>query len=167
MVNKRSWLMAVAAVTILGTGCGRSDGPGNEPGGAPPPTAETLGEQVVLSVAEYLATEPYASANRANGERQAAFCKACHSLGKDGPHMNGPALYGFFGSKVGARQGFEYSQVMREADFVWTPEALDAWLVQPGRFMPGNRMGFAGVQDKDDRDDIIAYLLEVTSSGER
>jgi cytochrome c len=160
--------MAVVALAALVAGCGKQDeGPGDGPDAAPLLTAETLGEQVVLSAAEYLATEPYASADRANGERQAAFCRACHSLDKDGPHMNGPALYGFFGLKVGARQGFEYSAVMREADFIWTPEALDAWLLQPGRFMPGNRMGFAGVPDKDDRDDVIAYLLEVTSSGER
>ena len=81
--------------------------------------------------------------------------------------MNGPALYGFFGTKVGTRQGFGYSAVMREADFIWTPQALVAWLLQPGRFMPGNRMAFAGVQDKGDRDDGIAFLLEVPSSGER
>jgi cytochrome c len=168
MVNKHSWLMAVALVTVIFAGCGkRGEGPDEGPVTAPPPTAETLGEQVVLSVDEYLATEPYASADRANGARQAAFCMACHSLEKDGPHMNGPALYGFFGSRVGAQEGFEYSTVMREAGFIWTPRALDAWLVQPGRFMPGNRMGFAGIQDKDDRDDVIAYLLEMTSSGER
>lgn len=168
IVKIRSRLMAVAAVTACVAGCG---GKGKEPGSgrdaAPPTTAETLGEQVVLSVAEYLATEPYKSADRTNGERQAAFCKACHSLEEHGPHRMGPALYGFFGTPVGTRPGFEYSAAMREAEFVWTPAALDAWLVQPGRFLPGNRMGFAGVQDKDDRDDLIAYLLEVTSSGER
>ncbi|MBT8083091.1 MAG: cytochrome c family protein [Gammaproteobacteria bacterium] len=166
-MNTGSRLMAVAALVALVAGCGRQDEePGGGPDAAPPLTAETLGEQVVLSVTEYLATEPYASADRVNGERQAAFCRACHSLEKDGPHMIGPALYGFFGSKVGARQGFEYSAVMREADFIWTPEALDAWLHQPGRFMPGNRMVFAGVTDQRDRNDVIAHLLEVTSSGE-
>ena len=77
--------------------------------------------------------------------------------------MIGPALYGFFGTEVGTRAGFEYSAVMRNADFVWTPAAVDAWLAQPGRFLPGNRMTFAGVADADDRNDLIAYLLEVTS----
>ena len=166
-MNISSRLMAVVAVAALVAGCGKQDeGPSDGPNATPLPTAETLGEQVVLSVTEYLANEPYASADRANGERQAAFCRACHSLDEDGRHMIGPALDGFFGSKVGARPGFEYSAVMREADFVWTPEALDAWLIQPGRFMPGNRMVFAGIPDKGDRNDVIAYLLEVTSSGE-
>ena len=131
---------------------------------APFPTAATLGEQVVLTAAEYLASEPYANADRARGKSQAMICKACHSLDKGGPNMIGPGLYDFIGTEAGTRSGFEYSAVLRNADFVWTPAALDAWLAQPGRFMPGNRMTFAGVPDRQDRADLIAYLLEVTTT---
>jgi cytochrome c len=53
---------------------------------------------------------------------------------------------------------------MQAADFVWTPRALDAWLAQPGRFLPGNRMTFGGVRGQRDRDDLIAYLLMKTSA---
>jgi len=98
------------------------------------------------------------------GEKQARICMACHSLAKGGPNMIGPALFGFFGKEVGTRRGFEYSAVMRNASFKWTPEALNAWLAQPGRFLPGNRMTFAGVSKQGDRDDLIAYLLAVTSA---
>ena len=125
-----------------------------------------LGEQVVLTAEEYLATAPYNDADRSRGERQAQICKACHSLDRDGPNMIGPALHGFFGTEVGSRSGFEYSAVMRNADFVWTPEALNAWLAQPGRFLPGNRMTFAGVQRQSDRDDLIAYLLGATTENQ-
>ncbi len=79
--------------------------------------------------------------------------------------MIGPALHGFFGTEAGSREDFEYSAVLAQADFVWTPRALDAWLVQPGRFLPGNRMTFAGVFRESDRNDLIAYLLQVTSEG--
>ena len=78
--------------------------------------------------------------------------------------MIGPALHGFFGGQVGSQNGFEYSAAMRSADFVWTPEALNAWLAQPGQFLPGNRMTFAGVLKQGDRDDLIAYLLAVTTA---
>ena len=78
--------------------------------------------------------------------------------------MIGPALHGFFGREVGSYSGFEYSAAMRNADFVWTPRALNAWLAQPGRFLPGNRMTFAGVLKQEDRDDLIAYLLEATTA---
>jgi cytochrome c len=127
------------------------------------PTAGTLGEQAVLPVADYLAQEQFANADQGNGMRQAQICKACHSLESGGPTMLGPALYGMFGRRVAEQAGFDYSPVMRNAQFVWTPGALDAWLAQPGKFLPGNRMAFGGVFRQEDRDDLIAYLLVVTS----
>jgi cytochrome c len=79
--------------------------------------------------------------------------------------MIGPNLYGFFGEQVGTVEGFDYSNAVANADFVWTPRALDAWLVQPSRFLPGNRMTFAGVGDAGNRADLIAYLLRATDDG--
>lgn len=156
-------MAAVAAATLV-AGCGnKTENTGTESGAAPLPTAGTLGEQVVLPAQEYLAAAPYEDADRLRGERLAQICKACHSFDADGPNMIGPALFGFFGTEVGTRAGFEYSEAMRDADFIWTPEALNAWLAQPGRFLPGNRMTFAGVLRQSDRDDLIAYLLDVTS----
>ena len=161
-------LLAVVAIVTSMTivaGCGKkTEGTGS--GDVPLPSAATLGEQVVLTAEEFLETEPYAGANQRRGEQQARICMACHSLDDGGPNMIGPALYGFFGTEVGTRSGFEYSAVMRNADFVWTPEALNAWLAQPGRFLPGNRMTFAGVLRQEDRNDLIAYLLEVTTVSE-
>jgi len=157
----------VALVTIV-AGCGKkTEDTGTESGTAPLPTAATLGDQIVLTAEEYLAAPPYAGADLSRGEQQARICRACHSFDIDGPNMIGPALYGFFGRDVGTRSGFEYSAVMRNADFVWTPEALNAWLAQPGRFLPGNRMTFAGVLKQGDRDDLIAYLLGATTSEAR
>ena len=158
-------LLAAVAAAILISGCGqRTEDSGTESSAAPILTASTLGEQVVLTAEEYLAAAPYAGADRTQGERQAQICRACHSLDKGGPHMVGPGLHEFFGTKVGAREGFPYSEALREAEFVWTPRALDAWLAQPGRFLPGNRMTFAGVMRQEDRDALIAYLLEVTTA---
>ena len=160
-------LLAVAALAAVYAGCGNKTGEtGADESAVSLPSAATLGDQVVLTVEQYLAADAYAGADLANGERQARICKACHSLEKGGPNMIGPALFGFFGTKVGMRGGFEYSAVMRDADFIWTPEALNAWLAQPGRFLPGNRMTFAGVSRQQDRDDLIAYLLNVTSAAD-
>ncbi len=164
-MGDHSTLMAAIAVALLMAGCGKtSEDSGTESGTAPVLTAATLGEQLVLPAEEYLAAAPYAEADRSRGEQQAQICRACHSLDKDGPHMVGPALHGFFGTRAGERDGFQYSEALRSADFVWTPRALDAWLAQPGRFLPGNRMVFAGVMRQQDRDALIAYLLEVTTA---
>ncbi len=157
-------LVVAAAITLLIAGCGQEKNENAVAGDDVMPllTATTLGEQTVLPTSQYLAAAPYSSADRSNGENLARVCRACHSLDKDGPNMIGPALFGFFGSDAGSRDGFEYSAILSGADFVWTPRALDAWLVQPGRFLPGNRMVFAGLPRQSDRDDLIAYLLEAT-----
>ena len=126
-------------------------------------TAASLGEQVVLETADYLQQEPYVAADRENGKRQAVVCMACHSLADDGPNMIGPALHGMFGRPVGQVSGFAYSPALQNADFIWTPKALDAWLAEPAKFLPGNFMTFIGVPTSQDRRDLIAYLLVQTN----
>ena len=157
-------LLAFASLAACsGPSDDRSEGDRSETASPPPLTAATLGEQQILDNAAYLAEPRYASADRNRGERQAQMCLACHSLDAGGRNMLGPALHGFFGREVGAVEDFAYSPAIREADFVWTPRALDAWLREPARFLPGNRMIFAGVADAEDRDALIAYLLEATA----
>jgi cytochrome c len=155
----------IAASAFLVTACG-GDSPSPVAGSdasAVPLTAASLGEQTVLPAADYLGQAPYAGADRDNGERLAQMCRACHTIGKGGVNMVGPNLFGFFGNPAGSVAGYGYSVAMQEVDFVWTPRALDAWLLQPARFLPGNRMSFPGVSRASDRADLIAYLLEATS----
>jgi len=164
-LGERLKLLVVAAMAVLFAGCEKkTDDAVSGADVVPLLTAATLGEQTLLTTAEYLAATPYSNANRSNGENLARVCRACHSLETGGPNMIGPALHGFFGSGAGSRDGFEYSAVLSNTGFVWTPRALDAWLVQPGRFLPGNRMVFAGLSRQSDREDLIAYLLVVTTA---
>lgn len=164
MGNHFKLLTAVAVCAFI-AGCGdKSEDIGSGAQAAPVLTAATLGEQTVRNAVEYLAAAPYSDADQTNGARQAQVCRACHSLDENGPNMIGPGLHGFFGTPAGSRGAFDYSPVLRNADFLWTPRALDAWLVQPGRFLPGNRMTFAGVSRSSNRNDLIAYLLQVTST---
>ena len=161
MTARALWIIGLACLgTAAGCG-GSSDGTG-EASSAPALTAATLGEQDVLAPAEWLAAEPYATADREAGEDQARVCRACHSLESGGPNMIGPNLYAFFGREAGGVADFQYSQAFASADFVWTPRALDAWLSQPGRFLPGNRMSYPGLARQADREALIAYLLEAT-----
>lgn len=163
MRNSLKLLIIATALLSLGAcGSGSENGVAGEDK-TPQLSAATLGEQTVLSVSGYLEQEKFKSADASNGHRQAQICRACHSLDEGGPNMIGPALYGFFGTGAGETAGFDYSPVLQDASFVWTPRALDAWLAQPGQFLPGNRMTFAGIFREKDRDDLIAYLLRATS----
>ena len=160
--NRETRLAALlaAAAGAIGAGCS-DEAPTNAPTPSYP-TAATLGEQDVRPVDEYLASPPYDAADVDNGARLAATCRACHTLEAGGANRIGPNLHAFFGENAGSADGFAYSPALAEAGFVWTPRALDAWLAAPGRFLPGNRMSFAGVPAATDRVDLIAYLLDAT-----
>lgn len=103
-----------------------------------------------------------APANPNRGRILFLQCRSCHTLEADGPHLVGPNLHGLFGTVVGSKEGFVYSEALVEADFEWTPEALDAWLTRPTDFLPGNKMAFVGIQSAEDRSMLIDYLQEQT-----
>lgn len=147
--------------SLILSGCTRSDDGAVD--AAPPLTANTLGEQTILKSSDYLAMQPYAGADLELGERAARVCRACHTLDAGGINMMGPNLHDFFGRAAGSMPDYQFSQALRNAGFVWTPRALDAWLKAPARFLPGNRMSFAGVNDERTRNALIAYLIRETA----
>lgn len=161
----RSRQIAVLAAAFLVVACGNdASEPATDKQAAPELTADSLADQVVLATADYLLQEPYLGADLENGKRQAMVCMACHSLEEDGPNKIGPALHGMFGRRVAEVSGFAYSPALQNADFIWTPAALDAWLLQPAEFLPGNFMTFIGVPKSQNRRDLIAYLLVHTNN---
>lgn len=142
--------------------CGERSAP-DAPPGPPLPTAATLGTQDIRTVAEYLSEPVYATANTELGDRLLMQCRACHSLGRDEPHRLGPNLYGLFGRRAGSAPGFGFTAALIESDFIWTPRALDAWLAQPSRFLPGNAMAYGGIRHADDRAALLASLMRHTA----
>jgi len=47
---------------------------------------------------------------------------------------------------------------MQRSMIVWTDETLDACLADLQAYLRGNRMSFAGIPDKQEREDLIGYL---------
>jgi cytochrome c len=90
-------------------------------------------------------------------------CAACHSLGEPGDY-DGPTLKGVMGRKAGSLEEYRYSAAMKRSDVVWDASTLDKYVADPQAFIPGNRMAFAGISDKSQRDDLIAYLAIATTS---
>ncbi|MGJ3231233.1 MAG: c-type cytochrome [Oceanicaulis sp.] len=101
---------------------------------------------------------PYTRADLSNGERLWRRCRSCHTIAPGAPHRVGPNLHGVFTRAVGTADGFRYSDALSEAEFQWSPARLDDWLADPRGFLPGNRMSFAGLDQAQDRTDLIAWL---------
>jgi cytochrome c len=125
---------------------------------------------VVALAAATMPTAPVAAADAPDeatmklGKRVFLMCRSCHSTEPDGRHKVGPNLHGMFGSKAGAKEGFKYSDVVKNSGITWSEETLNEWLVKPKNFLPGNKMAFAGVPKEEDRKALIAYLKAETGA---
>ena len=102
-----------------------------------------------------------APGNPNEGEKIATTsCRTCHELDSGG-NNTGPSLQGLFGRRSGSVPGFAYSDAMKNADIVWTPETLDRFLYGPKTMVPGTKMSFGSMWDSTNRRDVIAYLLSI------
>lgn len=127
---------------------------------------------IVLAVAIgiALAIGSVAVADRATPDGDAAAgatvyerCAACHSLASD---RTGPRHCGLLGRHAGSVAGFPYSDAMKRSGIVWSEAALDRFLADPMRAVPGTSMGYSGVSDDQERADLIAYLEHAGQSAE-
>jgi nitrite reductase (NO-forming) len=84
-------------------------------------------------------------------------CQACHSM-EPGKTILGPSLAGILGRKAGSDPGYSYSPAMKQANIVWDAKSLDAYLSDPQKFVPGNKMPFPGLKTDNDRADVIAFF---------
>ncbi|MHA1559890.1 MAG: c-type cytochrome [Alphaproteobacteria bacterium] len=99
------------------------------------------------------------------GRTYVTRCAACHALDPGGlapaAAQVGPSLYGMFGARIGAVDGFEYSDVFLTAystGVVWSAARLELFLADPEGVAPGTAMDVAGVADAQDRANIIAFI---------
>lgn len=105
---------------------------------------------------------PADAGDQARGEVLFQKCHACHSIRQENGAL-GPSLSGIFGKKAASQEQFRYSPAMRRSDVVWDDTSLDQFLAEPQTTIRGNRMPFAGMPEKSDRDDLIAYLRKATA----
>jgi cytochrome c len=118
----------------------------------------TFGKLWLSSAIALLAAAGAAQAQDAkHGEKLYEECVACHSKER-GAHGVGPALHGMFGRKAGEPADFRYSPALKRSGITWTPQTLDAYIADPQKAIPANRMPYAGMPDARDRADLLAYL---------
>ena len=120
------------------------------------PEGTTSAVEAVEELPDFATAIPAASP--AAGQQVAERCGQCHNWDKNGPNKIGPNLYGVIGRIRGTHEGFSYSSAMRDKAGPWTYEDLFRYLKSPARFVPGNKMTFAGLSRAQERLNLIAYM---------
>jgi len=107
-----------------------------------------------------LSAAPPASAapDAKRGEAIYARCQACHALGFD---RVGPRHCGLLGRRAGSVPDYGYSAALKRSAIVWDEKSLDRFLAAPMKAVPGTSMTYAGIPDRQERADLIAYLRHV------
>jgi cytochrome c len=101
----------------------------------------------------------FAVGDAANGQHlYESRCIACHSVDQN---RVGPAHQGVFGRRAGQAPNYAYSPALKASKLVWSEKTLDAWLTNPERLVPGQKMGYS-VSEARDRADLVAFLKKIS-----
>lgn len=149
---------------IAATGCDRQQG-ASLPQEAAPSSGQTGTQEPAAGTPPAPGDDNLAAmvagADVAKGKMLFLQCRACHSLVPEAePGKIGPTLYGVIGRSAGTVPGYAYSGALAKSGITWTPEQISRWLARPSQFLPGNKMLFVGIEDPQDRADIIAFIRE-------
>jgi len=149
-MHKRA-ILAASLLTVMVTACGSSEQP-------------EVVEQIVVREPGQAAAEPKTAPEAgsvdlvAMGEDAFQMCTGCHVVEAGAPSTSGPNLHGVVGRVVGSVEGYPYSEALAASQTTWDESSLDAYLSDPGGFMPGTDMLAGAVPDDQQRAAIIAYL---------
>ncbi|MEP0563145.1 MAG: c-type cytochrome, partial [Paracoccaceae bacterium] len=100
-----------------------------------------------------------------NGERQfKRKCSICHTLTGDSARKAGPSLHKLFGRRAGTVPDYAYSDILEGSEIVWSAETINGLFDEgPDHYIPGTKMPMQRIAEKQDRDDLIAYLRVATN----
>ena len=137
-----------------------------------PHRPETMGYKiagVVSSAGGAVAAVPIetllASADPAKGEMTFKKCASCHTIAAGGANGIGPNLHAIMGDAVGhGRAGFAFSPALAALGGKWDWATMDKWLANPRAMVSGTKMTFAGLDDGQERANLLAFINAQGSS---
>ncbi len=125
-------------------------------------TLERLARAAACAAAGLMMVSPAVAGDAGHGK--SVFedeCSICHAATKSGGTIVGPTLYGIVGRKAGGVADFNYSPSMKAAGFDWSEDQLHAYLTDPAKVVPNNKMPYGGLKNAKKLDDLVAYLASL------
>ena len=116
-------------------------------------TTEKTNSETSLDISSLLAM-----GDAEHGKKVFKKCAACHSIKKGGGNKIGTALWNVVFRPVGSVADYKYSKALSSYGKEWSWEELNGFLIKPAKWIPNNKMGFAGLKSEKDRASVILYL---------
>jgi len=140
---------AAAATAVLAA---PAQPPAAEPPAATPPAATPPAETPPAAAAPAAAATP---------PGDFAVCQACHETTAGARPSLGPNLFGIGGRKAGSVPDFDYSDAMKASSVVWNADTLKAFILDPAKTIPDNKMDYPGASDETSAKAIADYLMSL------
>ncbi len=86
-------------------------------------------------------------------------CGDCHTV-EPGRNKRGPSLAGVVGRPAGSVAGYNYSDAMRRAGVIWTPQRLAQYLAAPKTDIPGSKMRLLIAPDATQISQLVEWLAK-------
>ncbi|WP_410471558.1 c-type cytochrome [Faucicola mancuniensis] len=84
-------------------------------------------------------------------------CEQCHKL-VAGNNKKGPQLSKIYGAKSALLTDYQYTDALKNSQITWDSTELDRYIANPKQAINGTRMRSDPINDKQMRQDIIAYI---------
>ena len=105
-------------------------------------------------------TSLLASGSLKKGEKIFNKCGTCHNYKKYSKSKIGPNLWNLINRPKANISGFAYSKALVDYGGKWTFEELNKFLYKPKEYIKGTKMNFAGLNNIEDRTDLILWLRQ-------
>ena len=107
----------------------------------------------------FAAVPAHAQSKAEVAQNQAAFrlkCASCHSVACN---RVGPKLEGVIGRPAGSVPDYQYySSALKDSGIVWTEDAIDAYVREPSKKIPGTAMTSPPMPDARERRAVLAHI---------
>ena len=108
---------------------------------------------------------PVLAQDAKRGEQVFNMCSPCHAVGPGAPNKIGPELNGLDGRRAGTVPNFSYSDANKNSGIVWNEATFKQYIGNPAAMIPGTKMPFAGIKNRQEINDLWAYLGQFDAAG--